>query len=182
MAHGQQNNHTLNLSNRYSQLEQNFQTTESIGGVQNQVQMVTQEHSSQLDESEEKVQIAASEFDLLQSCQKIIDAALSMKCIKCEQVFATTDFYDHIIVQRECVLDSDAASHSHHLPRPTDGLNIMDSHYFDELNEKHSNVVDEERDTHLEALDQSRGNLMKSSLLNSMEECDRFYDALNMPL
>lgn len=30
---------------------------------------------------EEKVQIPVSELDLLQSCQKIIDAASSMKCL-----------------------------------------------------------------------------------------------------
>jgi hypothetical protein len=41
---------------------------------------------------------------LLYSCQKIIDAASSMKCIKCERIFYTTDFYDHIIVQRECII------------------------------------------------------------------------------
>jgi len=36
---------------------------------------------------EEKVQIPVSELDLLQSCQKIIDAASSMKCIRCSEYF-----------------------------------------------------------------------------------------------
>ena len=56
---------------------------------------------------EEKIQIPLSEFDLLQSCQKIIDAASSMKCISCQNVFQTTDFYDHIIVQKECIIETD---------------------------------------------------------------------------
>ena len=56
---------------------------------------------------QENVCIPLSEFDLLQSCQKIIDAASSMKCIKCCKIYPTTDFYDHIIVQRECVIESD---------------------------------------------------------------------------
>ena len=42
--------------------------------------------------------VPISEFDLLKSCQKIIDAASTMKCIKCDLIYDTTDFYDHIIV------------------------------------------------------------------------------------
>lgn len=30
-----------------------------------------------------------------------------MKCIECHNIFQTTDFYDHIIVQRECVVDTE---------------------------------------------------------------------------
>ena len=56
---------------------------------------------------EEKIQISLSEFDLLQSCQKIIDAASSMKCISCQNVFQTTDFYDHIIVRKECIIETE---------------------------------------------------------------------------
>ena len=53
------------------------------------------------------MQIPLSELDLLQSCQKIIDAASSMKCIQCNKIFQTTDFYDHIIVQRECEMETE---------------------------------------------------------------------------
>jgi hypothetical protein len=60
-----------------------------------------------LDEDDKLVQIPNSELDLLLSCQKIIDAAQSMKCIECHTVFQTTDFYDHIIVQRECVIETE---------------------------------------------------------------------------
>ena len=48
-----------------------------------------------------------SELDLLQSCQKIIDAAQSMKCIQCNKIFQTTDFYDHIVVSKECVIETE---------------------------------------------------------------------------
>lgn len=30
-----------------------------------------------------------------------------MRCISCDQVFQTTDFYDHIIVKQECVIESE---------------------------------------------------------------------------
>jgi hypothetical protein len=63
-----------------------------------------------VDSEEEKVLIPSSELDLLQSCQKIIDAASSMKCIMCEKIFMTTDFYDHIIVQQECIIESEEQS------------------------------------------------------------------------
>ena len=53
------------------------------------------------DIDEEKIQIPVSEFDLLQSCHKIIDAASSMKCISFKNNFQTTDFYDHIFVHKE---------------------------------------------------------------------------------
>jgi len=59
-----------------------------------------------LDE-QDKRWVPASELDLLQSCQKIIDAALSMKCIQCQKIFPTTDFYDHIIVRRECIIETE---------------------------------------------------------------------------
>lgn len=59
-----------------------------------------------LDEQDKKW-VPASELDLLQSCQKIIDAALSMKCIQCMKIFPTTDFYDHIIVRRECIIETE---------------------------------------------------------------------------
>jgi hypothetical protein len=48
----------------------------------NDKETATPEHERQMDQyEEEKVQIPLSEFDLLQSCQKIIDAASSMQCI-----------------------------------------------------------------------------------------------------
>lgn len=59
------------------------------------------------DQDQDKRWVPASELDLLQSCQKIIDAALSMKCIQCHKIFRTTDFYDHIIVQRECIIETE---------------------------------------------------------------------------
>lgn len=58
-------------------------------------------------DSEEQVMIPMTEFALLQSCQKIIDAASSMQCISCTKTFQTTDFYDHIIVKQECVIESE---------------------------------------------------------------------------
>ena len=53
-----------------------------------------------------KVEIPASELDLLRSCQKIIDAARSMCCAQCGKVFETIDFYEHIFVREECRFDS----------------------------------------------------------------------------
>lgn len=52
-----------------------------------------------------KVEIAASELDLLRSCQAIIDAARSMCCAKCGRVFETIEFYEHIFVHEECQFD-----------------------------------------------------------------------------
>lgn len=73
------------------------------------------------------VQIPLSELDLLQSCQKIIDAAQSMKCIECHKIFQTTDFYDHIIVQRECVVETERSDES-----PT--KDIENSDFYQALN------------------------------------------------
>ena len=44
---------------------------------------MTVEEDEEGEKSEERVQIPVSELDLLQSCQKIIDAASCMKCIHC---------------------------------------------------------------------------------------------------
>ena len=33
-----------------------------------------------------------------------------MRCIKCQRIFPTTDFYDHIIVKQECVIDEGSPS------------------------------------------------------------------------
>ena len=69
--------------------------------------------NSQIEAHEEKmVQFPMSELDLLQSCQGVIDAAQSMKCIVCQKIFQTTDFYDHIIVQRECVIETERSDRS----------------------------------------------------------------------
>ena len=88
------------------------------------------------DDQEELVQIPLSEFDLLQSCQKIIDAASSMKCIECEKVFQTTDFYDHIIVQRECIIESEPSESQQalgpHGGGPAAGL-INESEYLEDM-------------------------------------------------
>lgn len=46
---------------------------------------------------------SCSNFDqnFLECCQKIVDCASRMECLHCGQMFKTTDFYDHIIVQGE---------------------------------------------------------------------------------
>lgn len=184
----------LNMSNQFSQFDQNFQTTESQilnlpAGVASQenhhIDNANDQQPSERADSEDKVQIPLSEFDLLQSCQKIIDAAFSMKCIQCEKIFQTTDFYDHIIVQQECVIESEQESQSHQPIQiiNTDG-HIMDSNYFDDLNNL-NNTADHGNARavpQMETLDSSHQNMMKSSLLKSMEDGDGFYEALNMPL
>jgi hypothetical protein len=63
-----------------------------MGGKETELDGIGHEQASkdsgalqlQMMDSEEKVLIAVSELDLLQSCQKIIDAAQSMKCISCQ--------------------------------------------------------------------------------------------------
>lgn len=81
---------------------------ESLSHAQSQTHCEVAEHHFEdtLDEQDRKW-VPASELDLLQSCQKIIDAALSMKCSQCLRIFPTTDFYDHIIVRRECIIETE---------------------------------------------------------------------------
>lgn len=124
------------------------------------------------------MQIPLSEFDLLQSCQKIIDAAHSMQCLQCKQVFLTTDFYDHIIVQRECMLESEQQSPSNQVQLGNTDGHIMDSNYFDNLN----NTENGNAMPHMESMENSQPVIMKSSLLKSIQDGEGFYEALNMPL
>ena len=81
---------------------------DSLSHAQSQTHCEVAEHHFEdtLDEQDRKW-VPASELDLLQSCQKIIDAALSMKCSQCLRIFPTTDFYDHIIVRRECIIETE---------------------------------------------------------------------------
>lgn len=41
--------------------------------------------------------ISNTELKLYQSCQRMVDAAIRMECATCRGIFATTEFYDHIM-------------------------------------------------------------------------------------
>ena len=82
-----------------------------------------------------------------------------MKCIQCSKFFQTTDFYDHIIVSKECVIESEQSSEN--IIKDENQILPNDSNYFDELkkSQQHSDLI-----------------------LKSMSNSKGFYDALNMPL